>query len=236
MNQTLTILKKELKDYFLSPVGYIVISIFLIISGWLFFSNFFLYKQADVRIFFSFLPIIFAFVIPATTMRLFSEELNIGSYEIIHTMPVTLTNIILGKFLATVVFICSMLLPTFLYAITVSFLGEIDWGIVFAGYLGAILLGSCFAAIGIFTSSLTKNQIVACIVGMSICFILTIVDSNNALLFVPNSFINFFQFLAADYHFNNIAKGILDTRDILYFLSVCFVGLYGTHLSLSEKK
>ncbi|MCP3926988.1 MAG: ABC transporter permease subunit [Desulfobacterales bacterium] len=235
MNQTITILKKELKDYFLSPVGYIVISIFLIISGWLFFSNFFLYKQADVRIFFSFLPIVFAFVIPATTMRLFSEELNIGSYEIIHTMPVTLTNIILGKFLATVVFICAMLLPTLLYAITVSFLGEIDWGIVFAGYLGAILLGSCFAAIGIFTSSITKNQIVACIVGMSICFTLTIVDSNNALLFVPNSFVNFFQFLAADYHFNNIAKGILDTRDILYFLSVCFVGLYGTHLSLSEK-
>lgn len=236
MKKTLTIMKKELKDYFLSPVGYIVITIFLIISGWLFFSNFFLYRQADLRIFFSFLPMIFAFVIPAVTMRLFSEELNVGSYEIIHTMPVTLTDIILGKFLASVAFICAMLIPTLLYPLTISFLGDLDWGVVFAGYSGAVLLGAAFAAIGIFTSSLTKNQIVASISGMSICFILTLLDSSNTLIFVPSGLVNLFQFLAADFHFNNIAKGILDTRDILYFVSVSFLGLYLTKLSLSEKK
>jgi ABC-2 type transport system permease protein len=235
MKQAVTILKKELKDYFLSPVGYIVIAVFLIISGWLFFSNFFLYKQADLRIFFSFLPMIFAFVIPAVTMRLFSEELNVGSYEIIHTMPVTLLDIILGKFLASVVFIGAMLLPTLLYPITVSLVGDLDWGTVFAGYFGAMLLGASFSAVGIFTSSLTKNQIVACIVGMSICFTMTLLDSSNTLIFVPSALVNLFQFLAADYHFNNIAKGILDSRDILYFISVCFIGLYCTKLSLSEK-
>jgi len=236
MKKTLIILKKELKDYFLSPVGYIVITIFLCISGWLFFSNFFLYNQADMRIFFSFLPMTFAFIIPAVTMRLFSEELNLGSYEIIHTMPVTLTEIIMGKFLASVAFVAAMLFPTLLYCITVSLLGNLDWGVVLGGYFGALLLGASFSAVGIFFSSLTKNQIVACITAMAACFIMTLFDSGSALMFVPSGLVNFFQFLAADYHFNNIAKGILDTRDILYFMSVCFLGIYLTMLSLSEKK
>ncbi len=172
MWQFIHILKKELKDYFISPIAYIVISIFLIITGWFFFSTFFLYDQANMRGFFSLLPIIFAFVIPAITMRLFSEELNMGSYEILLTMPVTFSDIIFGKFAAGFIMTGAMLLPTLAYPISIALIGDLDWGPVIGGYLGALLLGGTFSAIGVFASSLTHNQIIAFILGMTFCLIL----------------------------------------------------------------
>ena len=177
MQQSLHILSKELKDYFISPIAYIVISIFLVVTGWFFFSTFFLYNQAELRNFFTLLPITFAFVIPAVTMRLFSEEFNVGSYEILLTLPVSFKDIILGKFLAAVLFMAAALLPTLSYPICVSTLGELDWGPVMGGYMGAILLAAAYAAIGLFASSLTRNQIVAFIVGTVICFS----DSNGLI-------------------------------------------------------
>ena len=115
MRQVIHILKKELKDYFISPIAYIVISIFLVVTGWFFFATFFLFNQADLRNFFNLLPIIFSFIIPAITMRLFSEELNVGSYEILLTLPVTPGDIIFGKYLAGVIFIAAALVPTLSY-------------------------------------------------------------------------------------------------------------------------
>ena len=129
------------------------------------------------------LPIILAFVVPAITMRLFSEEFNVGSYEILLTMPVTFRDVILGKFLAGTAFVAVMLIPTLAYAVTVSFLGQLDWGPVIGGYLGAILLGGAFSAIGLFASSLTRNQIIAFIIALAICFSLTLVD--KMLFFFP---------------------------------------------------
>jgi ABC-2 type transport system permease protein len=167
-------------------------------------------------------------------MRLFSEEFNTGSYELILTMPVRPLDIIMGKFLAAAVFVCIMLLPTFSYALFISFIGDLDWGPVIGGYTGAILLGAAFSSIGLFASSLTRNQIVAFITGMSLCFILTLID--KMLFFLPSAALNVFQYLGADFHFQNISKGIIDSRDILYFLSVCFVMLYGTNLVIQERK
>jgi len=173
MQQAITIFKKEFKTYFITPIAYIVISIFLIVTGWFFFSTFFIFNQATLRNFFGLLPITFSFVVPAITMRLFSEEFNIGSYELLLTMPVTSREVIVGKFLASVAFIAAVLLPTLTYPVTISFLGNLDWGPVWGGYIGAILLGAAFCAIGIFASSLTRNQIISFITGMAICFALT---------------------------------------------------------------
>lgn len=234
MKNVLYIFKKELKSYFVTPIAYIVISIFLLITGWFFFSTFFLYNQASLRSFFSLLPITFAFVIPAVTMRLFSEEMNVGSYEILATLPLTFTEIILGKFIASVSFVCIMLIPTIFYAITITAMGSLDWGPVLGGYIGAILLGALFSAVGLFASSLTRNQIIAFIIGMSICLTLTLID--KMLFFLPESMLGLLEYLGAAFHFENIAKGIIDSRDILYFLTIGIIALYGNHLVLQEKK
>jgi ABC-2 type transport system permease protein len=234
VRQVTHIFKKEFRVYFVSPIAYIVISIFLLVTGWFFFSAFFLFNQATLRGFFGLLPIILSFLVPAITMRLFSEELNVGSYEILLTLPVTSLEVILGKFLASVAFIAAMLIPTIAYPITVSFLGQLDWGPVAGGYIGAILLGAAFSSIGLFVSSLTRNQIIAFITGMAICFGLTLID--KMLFFLPQSLLGFLQYLGADFHFQNISKGILDSRDLLYFLSVSFIALYGTYLGMQEKR
>jgi ABC-2 type transport system permease protein len=224
---------KEFKGYFISPIAYIVITIFLIVTGWFFFATFFLFGQTEMRNFFALLPMIFAFVIPAITMKLFSEEFNTGSYELLMTMPVSSLNIIIGKFLAAVAFVICMLLPTLFYSIIISYIGELDWGPVIGGYLGALFLGASFSAIGLFASSVTKNQIIAFITGMTFCFLLTLID--KMLFFLPESLLSVFQYLGADFHFQNISKGIIDSRDLLYFLSVCFVMLYSTNLVIEDK-
>jgi ABC-2 type transport system permease protein len=234
MKQVINIFKKEFGDYFVSPIAYIVISTFLLVTGWFFFSTFFLYNQANLRNFFSLLPITFSFVVPAVTMRLFSEELNVGSYEILLTMPVTFRDVVLGKFLAGVTFVAAMLLPTIAYPIAISFMGQLDWGPVIGGYIGAILLGASFCSIGLFASALTRNQIIAFIVAMAICFSLFLID--KMLFFIPRNLVGIIGYMGADAHFQNISKGIIDSRDILFFISVCFIGLYSTHLAMQGKK
>jgi ABC-2 type transport system permease protein len=233
MRQVAHILSKEFKTYFVSPIAYIVISIFLLVTGWFFFTTFFLYNQANLRYFFALLPFVFAFVIPAVTMRLFAEEFNVGSYEILLTLPVSFGEVILGKFLAAVCFVIALLLPTLAYPLMIAWLGELDWGPVAGGYAGAALLGAAFSAIGLFASSLTRNQIIAFIVGTAICFGLTLVD--KMLFFLPRGLLQVMAYLGADAHFQNIARGVIDSRDMLYFASVVFLGLYGAYLALLGK-
>ena len=234
MRQVFHIFRKEFTDYFISPIAYIVISIFLLITGWFFFMTFFIYNQAEMRGFFQLLPLIFSFVIPAVTMRLFSEELNVGTYETLLTLPVTAADIILGKFLAAAAFVAAILLPTVSYPVFISFLGDLDKGPVLGGYIGALCLGGAFSAVGIFASSLTRNQIVAFIIGMIICFSLTTLD--QMLFFFPGKIVAVISYLGAHNHFENIAKGIVDSRDILYFLSIVFIALFATSLVMEEKK
>lgn len=234
MAQTCKITKRELGAYFSSPIAYIVIAVYLLVSGWFFFSTFFIVGQASMRNFFSLAPFIFAFIIPAVTMRLFAEEFSTGTYEILYTMPVTRGNIILGKFCASLIFVIIMLIPTLIYAFTICFMGDLDWGPVIGGYLGCVLLGAGFAAIGLFASSVTRNQIVAFIVGCVLCYVLVLLD--NILFALPNSIVNLVSYIGAISHFNNIARGIIDTRDIIYFVSICFIGLYAAYVSLKEKQ
>ena len=233
MRQVVHIFRKEFSAYFISPIAYIVIAIFLLVTGWFFFATFFLFNQANLRSFYALLPVVFAFVIPAITMRLISEEINVGSDEILLTMPVTLRDVILGKFLASVALVVAMLIPTIAYPLTVSLMGQLDWGPVVGGYLGAVFLGAAFSAVGLFASALTRNQIIAFIIGLTICFTLTLID--KLLYFLPQSMLGVFAYLGADFHFQNIAKGIIDSRDILYFVSICFVGLYGAYLALLQR-
>lgn len=234
MPQAAHILGKELRDFFLSPIAYIVMALFLLVTGWLFFSAFFVFNQADMRSFFSLLPMTFAFVIPAITMRLFAEELNTGSYETLLTLPVTFRDIILGKFLAGVVLVAAILVPTLAYPVFIGFMGDLDWGPVAGGYLGALLMGAAFTAIGLCTSALTRNQIVAFITGAVVCFALTAIE--RMIFFFPGKLLTVLNYLSASYHFQNIAKGIVDSRDLIYFLSLVFIGLYTTHLTLQAKK
>lgn len=229
------IFKKEFRSYFYSPIAYIVISIFLLIMGWLFFSTFFLSDQASMVGFFGLLPPTLAFIVPAVTMRLFSEEMNVGTYELLLTLPVTFRDIIVGKFLAAVAFVAVMLAPTLVYAVTVTFMGSLDWGPVIGGYIGALLLGAAFSAIGLLASSLTRNQVVAFIIGMAICVVLTLM-MDFLLFFLPDSVVGFFQYFSAKHHFQDIAKGVVDSRNILYFFTVTFIALYGANLIMQEKK
>lgn len=233
--KTKHIFRREFKAYFTSPIAYIVISIFLLIIGWMFFSTFFFSGQANLGQFFALLPLSFSFIIPAITMRLFSEEINVGTYEILLTLPVNSRDIILGKFLAAVAFVGLMLTPTLVYAITTEFLGQLDWGPVIGGYVGAMLLGASFCAVGLLASSLTRNQVIAFIIGMTICFSLTMMI-DFVLYFLPDALVKVFQYFSANFHFKNIAKGVVDTRDILYFLSVMFIALYLSAFIMKEKK
>ena len=233
MRQVVHIFRKEFSTYFISPIAYIVITIFLLVTGWFFFATFFLFNQANLRTFYTLLPVVFAFVIPAITMRLISEEINVGSDEILLTMPVTIRDVILGKFFASVALVGAMLIPTLAYPLTASFMGQLDWGPVVGGYVGAVFLGAAFSAVGLFASALTRNQIIAFIIGLAICFTLTLID--KMLYFLPQSLLGVFAYLGADFHFQNIAKGIIDSRDILYFVSICFVGLYGAYLALLHR-
>ncbi|MBA3010078.1 MAG: ABC transporter permease subunit [Proteobacteria bacterium] len=233
MKQIKIIAIKEFKDYFISPIAYIVISLFLIVTGWFFFSTFFMYGRADLRDFFSLLPITFSFFIPAITMRLFSEEKNVGSYETLLTMPVSFTDIAVGKFLAATLFTATMLVPTLSYPIFISFVGQVDPGPVIGGYIGAIFLAGAYCAIGLFASSLTRNQIIAFIIGCAGCFTLTIMD--RMLFFMPSKIIAIIEYIGANSHFMNISKGIIDSRDIIYFVSVIFVFIFSTYLVMHEK-
>ncbi len=219
------IARRELAAFFASPVAYIVTALFLIFSGFLFFSTFFLVNLAELRNFFNLLPVLFAFFVPALTMRLFAEEARSGSLETLLTLPVSPLDAVIGKFVAALAFVAAMLVPTFAYLLTAALLGTPDAGPIVGGYLGALFLASSFAAIGVFASACTKNQIIAFFIAFAICILLAII--NSFLVILPSLIVGKLEYLSAGYHFESIARGILDTRDLLYFASVTalFLGL-----------
>jgi len=233
-NHIAILCKKELKGYFDSPIAYIVITIFLLISGWFFFSDLFLVNQASLRNLFSIVPFIFMFFVPAVTMRLISEEKRSGTIELLLTLPVRDHEIILGKFLAGMILISVAVILTLVYTLTLSGLGDLDAGSVVAGYLGLIFLGATYVSVGVFTSSLTQNQIVAFITSFLIIFILFML--NKVLIFFPSFLASFFEYLAVDYHFSNISRGVIDSRDLIYYLSIIFLFLFLSVRALESRK
>ncbi|MFC1598699.1 ABC transporter permease subunit [Patescibacteria group bacterium] len=226
MNHIKAIILKEFKNYFNSPLAYIFISIYLVILGWIFFTNFFLMGQASMRAYFSFLPWVFLFLIPAITMKLWAEEKKLNTTEILYTWPIENYEIILGKFIASLLFLALALACSLSIPISISFIGGLDWGVVIASYIGALFLGAAFLAIGLFISSLTDNQIIAFIVSIALSFILFIIGESLITYFLPNFLIGVFQYLGLGYHFNSISRGVLDSRDIIYYLSIIGFFLY----------
>lgn len=228
------IFKRELHSYFTSPVAYIVTGLFLIFSGVMFFSTFFIIGRADLRNFFGLLPLLFSFFIPALTMRSFSEETRSGSLETLMTLPVTSFDVVMGKYLASFAFSCTMLVPTLFYVLTAAIFGSPDYGPIIGGYIGGIFLAGSFAAIGLFASSITKNQIVAFFIAFSISILLAMIDS--FLFLLPASLVDFIGFFSAGNHFSSISRGILDSRDLLYFISVTVLFFAMTVKSLSSRR
>lgn len=228
------IFRREFRSYFNSPVAYVVIIVFLSIIGWFFTSNMFLFNVASMRVFFELVPLVFLFFVPAITMRLIAEEKKTGTLELLTTKPVLDAEIVLGKFLAAWALLAMTLLPTLLYALTMGLLGSLDPGPVISGYIGLLLMGAVYIAIGIFASSLTENQIVAFIVSFLLILALFLMD--KVLMYVPEALASTMEFLSIDYHFSNIARGVIDSRDILYFASLLGFSLYLATLSLERRK
>ena len=189
------IMSRELKAYYSGPIGYIVTALFLVINGLLFFAAFFLQNKAELRNFFSMLPVMLSFFIPAITMRVFAEEKRVGSIETLMTLPVREVDVVTGKYLAVLVESLIMIAPTLFYVITAEIFGSPDYGPIIGGYAGAIFICAAFAAIGLFSSSITKNQIIAFAVAMAICLVLTFVES--FLVFLPDGIVKIFSLIPA---------------------------------------
>ncbi len=222
----ITIMKRELKAYFTAPVAYIVTALFLIVSGILFFSTFFLYDRAELRRYFDLLPILLSFFIPALTMRIFAEERRVGSIETLMTLPVTELDVVAGKYVASLLSTLIMLAPTLLYIIPAAVFGSPDYGPIIGGFVGAVFLCAGFTAIGLFATSVTKNQIIAFFTGFIICIALSMIDS--FLIFLPSPVVSLLSYISASGHFNSISRGILDTRDVIYFISLTALFFAGT--------
>ena len=229
-----TIFKKELRSYFNSAVAYVVIVVFLAIVGWMYTSSMFLINVASLRMMFELIPLVFLFVVPAITMRLLAEEKKAGTIELLTTKPLHDWEIVAGKFLAAWALVGIALLPTLIYYITVVFLGDIDNGPVIGGYLGLLFMAGVYVAIGLLASSFTENQIVAFIVGLLIMFAFFMMD--KVLMFVPDFMTSIVEYLGIDFHFSNIARGVIDSRDVVYFGSVLGFTLYLSVVSLEKRK
>jgi ABC-2 type transport system permease protein len=234
MTQVMVLTRRELRAYFSSPVAYIIITLFLLFVGWFFASSLFLANSADLRGLFNGARMMVLFFIPAISMRLLAEEKRLGTIEILSTMPLKDWHLVLGKFLPSYILIGITLLLTLVHYITLLFIGEPDFGAAFGGYVGMFLMSGAYLSIGLFTSSLTRNQIVAFIGGFVIILALFLMD--KVVIFFPPVLATFFEFLSTDYHYDNIARGVIDTRDLIYYFSLMFFFLYLTVVSLQTRK
>jgi len=236
MNNIYAIFKKEFKSYFNSPIAYIFITAFLVFSGWLFFRGFFLIGEATMRPFFSILPWEFLFFVPAVTMRLWAEEKKLGTIELLMTFPLNDYEIVMGKFLAAFLFLTITVLLTFPLPATLFYLNHPDVGPIVGGYMGALLMGAAYLSIGLFISSLTENQIIAFIISIFTCFALFIIGEQIVITALPGWLAGIFSFLGLGAHFESIGLGVIDSRDLIYYLSVIIFFLFLNIRSVESRK
>ena len=247
---TLTIFRKELNSYFRSPIAYGVMAFFALITGYFFYIAVAYFVQMGIqssmmgqsqpmnvnesviRPLFGNISVIGLFIIPMITMRLFAEEKRTGTIELLITSPVTDLEIILGKWLAAVALYASILLVSLLSMVTLFMYGNPDWRPVLVGYLGLLLQGGCLLAIGTFISTWTRNQIVAGVAGFSVCLLLWVLDWLSS--FQDSVGAKVVAYLSVLQHFDSFSKGVLDSKDILYYLSAIFIGLFLTARSLES--
>lgn len=242
MSGVVTVFKRELRSYFATPVAYVFIVIFLILSGAFTFylGNFYERGQADLQSFFQYHTILYLFLVPAVSMRLWAEERKSGTIELLLTLPVTMWQAVFGKFLAAWVFIGIALALTFPIWITVNYLGSPDNGAIFASYVGSFLMAGAFLAIGSCISATTRNQVVAFILTVVVCFVLMMAGYPIVLdvfsSFAPQGVVDSIASLSFLTHFASISKGVFDLRDLVYFVLMIGVWLYATAVVIDMKK
>ena len=230
-----TICRRELGGFFNSPMAYIFLVIFAIVNGYFFTNTFFLFGQSDLRVLFDIVPLVYLFFIPAVSMGLIARENNLGTMETMSTMPLNSYEFVIGKFLAAFSLILLGLVATSIHLFTLISVGtNVDYGAIFSGYLGLALMGGTYAAIGTYASSVTENQVVAFIIGVFIVLVFFMLD--KTLVFIPTSIAGFVQFLAVDYHLSNISRGVIDSRNLVYFFSVIGFFIFLTIQTLEMKR
>jgi ABC-2 type transport system permease protein len=235
MNKALIIAKKESRILFNSPATYIVLVVFLTLNAWFFSSSLFLNGKAELRGMFDTLPMIYLFFIPAITMGLIAREKNSGTIEVLTTLPTRDSEIVLGKFLSALLVLVVGLAFTLIHLLTIMILGKnLDYGAVLGGYLGLLLMGAVYCAIGVFGSTLHSNQIVSFILSFIIVFFFFALKF--VLYLVPAPIAGIVQFLSFGYHSANLARGVIDTRDILYFLTLLVFFLRLSTIMLETRK
>ncbi len=241
MKGFLAVFKRELRGYFATPVAYVFLVIFLFFSGYLTFKNgFYELRQADMRAFFVNLPLLFVFMVPSTAMRLWSEERKSGSIELLLTLPITVTQAVLGKFFAAWCFLAIALLLTFPVPVTVCYLGEPDIGLIIAGYIGSLLMAGGFLAIGSFFSALSKNQVISFTLSVVACGVLVYAGMPTTLNYLsnvlPERSVSFVESMSLQTHFESIQKGVLEFKDISYFVILIVGWVSACSIILSERK
>jgi ABC-2 type transport system permease protein len=236
------IFRRELAGYFVTPVAYVFLVIFLALAGAFTFylGNFFERGQADLQAFFGFHPWLYLFMMPAIAMRLWSEERKTGTIELFLTLPISMGEAVLGKFLAAWVFAGIALILTFPLWITINYLGNPDNGIVLASYIGSWLMAGGYLAIGAFVSAMTKNQVIAFVVAAALCFLFTVSGSTLVLNFfagwAPKAIVDVVSSFSFLTHFNAISRGVIDIRDLVFFATLIAGFLFANAVMVDMRK
>lgn len=236
MTNVLTIAGRELKAYLLSPLAWIIIALFAFFTGFIFVQIIVATQVANMAPLFSWIAVLSLILVPALTMRLFSEEYKLGTMELLLTAPTRDWQIVLGKFLAAWIGFAILLIPTLWQVLVLERYGDLDYGIVGASYLGALLLGAAFVSVGMLASSLTQNQFIAYMIGMIFLLFLWVADAPANMLGPNNPVAAFFRYLALPYQFQEFFNGILDTEHLLYFVSITFIAIVVTTVIISSRR
>lgn len=242
MSHTIVLFKRELKGYFSTPVAYIFIIIFLLLAGVLTFNQAGLFEnnQADLQAFFLWHPWLYLFLLPAIAMRLWAEERKQGTIELLFTLPITMPQVVVAKFLAAWTFTAIALALTFPMWLTVNYLGNPDNGVIAASYLASLLMAGAYLAIGSFVSAFTKNQVIAFVISVAVCFVFVLAGYSVVIDFVtkwlPAAIVDAIASFSFLTHFTSITKGVIDLRDLVFFGSLIACFLFMNAVAIELKK
>ena len=226
MRSALTVAKRELQAYFVSPLAYVITAIFLLITGYFFYLILHYSREATLRYLFGNMTLIMMLLIPALTMRLLAEEQSKGTMELLLTSPVRDWEVVVGKYLASVVLFAVMLALTVYYPIVLNVYGDPDMGPIMSGYLGLFMLGATLLSLGLLASSVTSNQIIAAVLGLALVLGFWLIDALSGI--VSGSLAEFFSYLSISSHFQDFTRGVIDTKDLVYMLSLIAGSLFLT--------
>ena len=241
MSGFMSVFKREMKAYFTTPLAYVFLFVFLVLCGSLTFRDgFFKMRQASMQVFFSNIPLLFIFLVPAIAMRLWSEERRSNSIELLFSLPITTTQAVLGKFFAAWSILVLALALTFPMVMTVTYLGDPDWGPIITGYVGSLLLAGAYLAIGSFFSILTRSQVIAFVLGVASCGLFFLLGSPSVMSamasFAPMGFVEAMESLSFQTRFESIQRGVLELRDLLFFVLLSAGWLWANVILLEERR